>query len=226
MGNHKPPQSQGTNDVEWNKHLALDLGLPQIYTQILDEIMAGVSAYCTSIVLFGSWAEGTSTNQSDLDILFIAKDEDDKNTAMTVLEGLLSETRSQVYDCKVLSMNNILRLSEGPQHFAIWLMLTTGVVLNGSNLSNFVKLEHERVRTLMNELLERINDCISSIESNIHYTGACVQTAYITRTLYFVETHLLKNGPHHERKQEYIKRLLGPSYTTIERLYSEVALTR
>lgn len=226
MRSKRSSQSQSGNSVEWSLERVLEIGLLKTHVSMLDEMVLGIDSYCDSVVLYGSWAEGTSSYHSDLDLLFITKDENDKNTAMTVLKRLLSEARNQVCDCKVLSTDDIRRLSEGPQHFAVWSMLTTGVVLNGSDMNDIVKLEHERIRTLVNELLERINDCISSLESNIHYTGACVQSAYISRTLYFVEKHLLKNGQHPERKQEYVKRLLGPSYRTIERIYSEVVLTR
>jgi hypothetical protein len=161
-----------------------------------------------------------------LDLLFVTKDENDKTIIMNVLESIHSETGNSVYDCKVLSTEDIRQLSNGPQHFAVWLMLTTGVVLNGSDLKYMAKLDHERVRTLINELLERINDSILSLESNIHFTGTCVQIAYITRTLYFIEKHLFKNGQHPRSKREYIKQLIGPLWSTVERIYSEVALRR
>ncbi len=225
MRKNRPSHLQGTNDVDWSVQRALSLGLPLKYVLMLDEMIATIDAYCRSIILCGSWAEGTSSDHSDLDLLFITKEVNDKNTTMTFLIRLLSETRNPVYDCRVLSTKDIMRLSEGPQHFAVWLMLTTGVVLTGSDLSNIVKLEHEGVRALLNELLERINHCIASLESNIQYTGACVHSAYIARTLYFIDKHLLKNGHHPELKREYIKRLLGPLYKTIERLYSETALS-
>ncbi|TFH07234.1 MAG: nucleotidyltransferase domain-containing protein [Candidatus Thorarchaeota archaeon] len=226
MRSNQTSKSQGTHVVEWSLQRAQKLGLPQTYLSMLDEILTGISSHCNSVVLFGSWAEGISTSHSDLDLLFISKDENEKNIIMTVLERMLPETRNSVYDCKVLLIDDLQRLLKGPQHFAIWTMLTNGVVLHGSDLRDLVKFNHERVSALINEILERISAIITSLESNIQFTGACVQLAYITRTLYFLDKYLLNNGQHHQCKQEFIEQHLGSLYSSIERLYREVVLSK
>jgi predicted nucleotidyltransferase len=226
MRHKKSSDSQKISDGELNVQQSSNLGLPQTLLSTLNEILTIVSSNCYSVILCGSWAEGTSMNQSDLDLLFITQDEIDKNATMAVLGKTLSETSKSVFDCTVLTTDDIKRMSKGPQHFGVRFMLTKGIVLYGYDVSDLFKFEYEKVRILINDLLERINDCLSSLESNIRYTGICVQSAYIARTLYFVDKHLLKMGHHPELKHEYLEKLLGPQYITIERIYYEVALSR
>ena len=223
---NEQPRTERTNHVSWSMQQALNLGLPSRSVLMLDVIISTVDAHCKSIILCGSWADGTSTNQSDLDLLFITEEEDEKNAVITSLVRLLSKPQKPVYDCRVLSRQDILRLSEGTQHFALWLLLSTGIVISGSVLNDIVKLDLEKVRVLLSNILERINHCIASLESNIHYAGACLHSAYIARTLFFIDKHLLRNGHHPELKKAYIKRLIGPPFKTVEKLYNEIAVSK
>ncbi|MHA2323568.1 MAG: hypothetical protein ACXACG_18220 [Candidatus Thorarchaeota archaeon] len=227
MSKKKTEHSPGEESIEWDSQRSSELGLTQTHMVMLDKLIPTIGARCKSVILCGSWAEGTSSVNSDLDILFIPEDENNKRTTITILKNILSSKANRlVYDCKVLSIDDINKLSKGNEHFAIWLMMSTGVVLQGSNLKGMLKLDMERVRVLINRLSDSINDCLATLESNIQFSGACVKAAYISRSLFFISRHLLKKHHHPELKTEYIRQLLGPIYDTVEQVYRNVVISR
>ena len=226
MSKKKTEKSQEVESIEWSAQRAVELGLPHSYVSMIDKLLHAVGHHSISVVLCGSWADGTSSERSDIDLLFISDDINGRNVTGSVLKNMLSEIHKPTFDCKTLSLEDLKRLSLGPQHFAIWLMLTKGVVLLGSKPRNMMNLDYERIRTLINDLLNRINDSIVWLDSNSRYTGVSLHVAYIARTLYFIDKYLLKNGHHSELKSEYIQRLLGDSYSSVERVYRDVAVVQ
>lgn len=104
--------------------------------------------------------------------------------------------------------------------------MTNGVVLLGFKPNTMVKLNFERIRALVFDLMNRINECIAWLDSNSFFTGASIHVVYVVRSLYFIEKDLLKNGHHPESKTEYIQRLLGSSYNRIERITREILVAQ
>ncbi len=104
MGTNKT----GETKIRWSTQRVLEKGLPQAHVSKLDELVTGVNTSCSSAVLCGSWAEGTSSSQSDIDLLFISKDETDKKATMSALKDILSVTNDSIYDCEASHVRNLV----------------------------------------------------------------------------------------------------------------------
>ncbi|MHA1389303.1 MAG: hypothetical protein ACTSWA_07935 [Candidatus Thorarchaeota archaeon] len=226
MEKKKIEQQDKKEPVEWISQIAVDLKLPHLYVSLLDKILKVVASHCYSVVLNGSWVNGTSSDRSDIDLLLIAHDENRKTVLISIVKEMFSKLRKPVLDFKILCLEDIKRMSLGGQHFAIWQLVTKGVVLQGFAPKSMVKLNFERIRTLIFDLMNRINECIAWLESNSGFTGASIHVAYVVRTLYFIEKDLLKSGHHSESKTEFIQRLLGSSYERLERIRREIIVAQ
>ena len=221
MVHEKKSEMENQRSLQWNSKLIKGLQLRESDILLIQDIMSTVSSLCDSITLYGSWANGVAKCNSDLDILFITGTESERLSIVSEIEKILEETTKTHLDYKVVTASEFKTLSGGLLHFTIWLMLTTGITLYGHDAKELVTLDYEKLRGLLNDLMEKINLGITDLSTDYQYRKHCIQVANILRTLYFIESSVLVKKRCPETKQEYLIRHLGFNYKTIERIYRE-----
>ncbi len=220
MGDKRVRKPEIKSSVEWDLQVITGLNLPDLYVSALDRLLLMAKNHCLSIVLNGSWANGSARTGSDLDLLFITKTEDRKRALVTVTRELKPRLREIGFDIKNLCSTEIKQMSSSSQHFAIWALVSQGIVLHGIDPKSMVALELEKIRSLIFDMMSELNEYFTMLESNRCFTGACIYIAYVGRTLYFIERDILR-AYHLRNKETYLKELLGASYNRIERIYKD-----
>ena len=206
--------------IEWDHQVISRLNLPAQHVSEIDTLLVMTKNHCSSIVLAGSWANGTARAESDIDLLFISKDVNRKRELVTITKEFEPESHEIVFDIKILCPTEIRQMSSSSQHFPIWSLVSNGLVLYGRDPKGMVIMKHDKIRSFVFDILNELNEYATLLESNTYFVGACIYFAYIARTLYFLERDILgilSQG----NKITYVKELLGASYNQIEKLYKD-----
>ena len=229
MSNYVPDLELGGMMVAQEKEESLveivnNLSIHRDHISFLQEIITSkMSALCTSILLTGSWATGDGRESSDLDLLIITSNQQNRKKIVDCLKSSLGTEKGRPnVDVKVLTTSDISESKNNEYHFMLWLCLRNSICLYGIDYTSKYKLNHERVVQIAASQISQFEESYISLENQVRLSAIVIVIVNVIKMFYFVERYILSNGIHSKTKEDFLKIMLGDSYRDILKIYYHV----
>ncbi|MFW9919860.1 MAG: nucleotidyltransferase domain-containing protein [Candidatus Thorarchaeota archaeon] len=168
-----------------------------------------------SVYLTGSWARGTNTSLSDIDLDILACEDIPKE----IILGTITPYQSNkiVIDAKIFTPIEFTQLQKGPSHFFFWTRFQDGLHISGDSLS--LKHDYEQTRRFIEVSMDRMNEAISLVHSG-RYLATVLFLMYESLCgSYFLESYLLNGKRIQYIKEEYLRNHCGNLFSLCRQNY-------
>ncbi|MHA1138153.1 MAG: nucleotidyltransferase domain-containing protein [Candidatus Thorarchaeota archaeon] len=201
-----------------------NLGVQLDHISFLQEIITPkMTALCASILLTGSWAAGDGRESSDLDLLIITTNQQNRTKIVGTLKSSLGTEKGRLnVDVKVLTTSDILESKNNEYHFMIWLCLRNSICLYGVDYTSQYKLNHERVVQIAASQISQFEESYNLLENQTKLSAIIIVIVNTLKTFYFIDRYILSNGIHPENKEIFLKSMLGDSYRDVMKKYYHI----
>jgi len=97
---------------------------------VIDEIKARLADSIYIMILFGSYAKGTATKKSDVDLLFVVQNEEDIDKMKKRIQSIVSETNIKI-EFEVITADWLIKML-GEKHTVGREVLEGSIILHGA----------------------------------------------------------------------------------------------
>ncbi|MDF1539291.1 MAG: hypothetical protein P1Q69_10360 [Candidatus Thorarchaeota archaeon] len=147
---------------------------------------------CESAILFGSRVGDDVLVSSDFDVLLLMPTQKAKKNLVPTLKKTLTRHRlGELFDGKILTMNEFRKYWNGPHHFFLWECTNNGVVLLGDEIDGVGNLNPVHIRAIVLDILDNLDNLYSHLVKQVRYTACAVNLYTVSKTLFYLRKDIL-----------------------------------
>lgn len=179
---------------------------------------------CDSILLRGSWARGMQRRGSDIDLCIICNSKPGQTRVLKKISQLGKRTAHgrPFLDIKVYLEDEFEQTLQSHEHFFIYYLLKSSVVLYGIDIRPLVKLKPQYVIESVKKSLESIESAISYIEEGMLWDRACHKLCVSLSNLFFAQCLVNNQQPLSEDRQKLFQKMFGEQFNEVYESYEKV----
>lgn len=189
------------------------------HTDLIQRFMLGAKDLSVSIVLVGSHATRRAHEESDVDLIVIAKGGREAEVIRAVADGLNKTGIRQVLDCKVYTELELSKAKSGRENRFLWTCLVNGKVLSGRDITREVKLLPRVVKDSYWVHMQEVEDACDRLSAGVQFTGSCYHIYDALVTTYFIERFILNATDSALTKGDFVHSYLGNQHEKARERY-------
>ena len=189
--------------------------------EYLDQILSKIRTLSHSIILVGSNVTGSTSSESDIDLIIIVKDEESAKSVKKITRVVQNSNDRHSLDCKIYTEQEFVKAKTGRDHFFLWSAFKNSRTLHGCDSWTNIKLIPSKVTSILWNCIREIENATVLIEMRAQFTGVCFKLYSSLKTVYFGEVCFMKMND--SRKSAFIQEILGDQYRICLNRYKWVA---
>ena len=134
-----------------------------------------IGARATSIMIVGSYVENLSHDQSDIDLVILCNNPENRKEIKKILSSKSLMHDRPSLDCKIFTESEFRRAKTSDQHFFLWSSLQHSICLHGRNISKEIKLNLNLVVNNLWNIIKQIEEVYRLLDSHVQFSGCWYQ---------------------------------------------------
>jgi hypothetical protein len=187
--------------------------------KVLEEFITNAADLAISILLVGSHALDIAHEDSDIDLIVIAKQERDVEIIQEIGKKLNTSVSRPDIDCKVYTESEFSSIRTGRENRFLWTCVSNGKVLFGEDITETIQLVPQRVSESYWTHVQSVEDACRNLDAGVQYTGSCHSLYDALSTSYFVDRFIFQSIKDGMNKEEFIKSHLRNEFSRVRERY-------
>ncbi|MDF1540000.1 MAG: nucleotidyltransferase domain-containing protein [Candidatus Thorarchaeota archaeon] len=193
-------------------------------SNMISTILESIFSSIRTVYLTGSWANQEVDDESDIDLIVVVSEKTDRIDMEAKVKQLFhnSKLNNRIIDAMIYSENEFQDDFNGINHFQLWLSISKGVLLYGSEIK--AKLNIQKVHQSMGYWLNRLSETGLLIESGSKYSRCCYDLYAALVWFYFINRYMTTKKEQTGTKRELLATHFGSCVVSVSDVYNTVVM--